>query len=378
MGRSTSPLAKFVATATAAYAISQQQAANAPQETSQSEKARVDKKANDLAGGPGSGLGPSPLSGSYVNSAIGDFDAETSIGRPVTENFGAVNGIVQNKPETGDLSTFTEAVGKIPGGAEIVGGIQQIAGGDLAGGIQTTAGGIATAAGSLNNILSLKRGSNIPAGGELFQSTGEPVEVKANPKNDWRVRLNCQWNQFNSSLFTRLADTGGVVWPLVPTVQVSTTANYNSVDPVHSNYPFLGYKSSQVDDITISGEFPVEVETDAEYWIAATTFLKTATKMFYGVSNNAGNPPIICQLSGYGSSIFNNVPVVVTNFQVSLNEDVNYIKYNPTNTWVPVLSTIQVTVKPIYSRSKQRQFSLQDYARGTMTTGASGSGQGFI
>jgi len=378
MARSTSPLAKFVAGATAAYAVSQAVGAKLPKQTSDSEKARVDKKTNELAGAPGSGTGPAPSIGYGAGSIDPRLAAAAGTQGAGTEAFGNGNVPKQNDLSAADLNTLKETVGSFPGGSEIVGGIEAFSQGDLASGFKQTAGGISKAAGSLNNILSLKRGSNLPAGGELFQSTGEPIEVSATPKNDWRVRLNCQWNQFDSALFARLEDTGGIVWPLVPTVQISTSANYSSIDPVHSNYPFLAYKNSQVDDITITGEFPVEVETDAEYWIAATTFLKTATKMFYGVSNNAGNPPIICQLSGYGASVFNNVPVVVTNFQVGLNDDVNYIRYTPTNTWVPVLSSVSVTVKPIYSRSKLRQFSLQDYARGSMTTGQGGSGQGYI
>jgi hypothetical protein len=90
--------------------------------------------------------------------------------------------------------------------------------------------------------------------------------------------------------------------------------------------------------------------------------------MFFGQGNLAGNPPIICNLSGYGSSIFDKVPVVIKSFSVDLKDDVNYIKCNTwqTNTWVPVLSTISVTVSPIYNRRRLRKFSLQEYSKGTV------------
>jgi hypothetical protein len=132
-----------------------------------------------------------------------------------------------------------------------------------------------------------------------------------------------------------------------------------------------------VDDIQISGEFSCETETDAAYWIAATTFFKTATKMFFGTGEKAGNPPIICNLTGYGSSIFERVPVIITAFSVDLKDDVNYVRCNAfgTSTWVPVLSTISVTVKPIYNRRRMRTFSLEDYARGKM---ADKDGVGYI
>ena len=65
------------------------------------------------------------------------------------------------------------------------------------------------------------------------------------------------------------------------------------------------------------------------------------------------------------------VPVIVKTFSVDLKEDVNYIKCNTfgTNTWVPVISTISVTVTPVYNRSRMRKFSLQDYSRGKTSGG---------
>jgi hypothetical protein len=47
-------------------------------------------------------------------------------------------------------------------------------------------------------------------------------------------------------------------------------------------------------------------------------------------------------------------------------EDVNYINVsiNNSNQWVPAVSTISVTVAPVYSREKLRSFSLQDFANG--------------
>jgi hypothetical protein len=167
-------------------------------------------------------------------------------------------------------------------------------------------------------------------------------------------------------MFKPLESTGGVVWPFTPTVSIATKANYTSVDTVHSNYPFQAYKNSVVDDIQITGEFSCETEKDAAYWIAATVFFKTATKMFFGQGPNEGNPPIVCNLTGYGSSIFEKVPVIIKSFSVDLNPDVNYIQCNSfgTNTWVPVMSTISVTVSPIYNRRNLRRFSLTDFANG--------------
>ena len=157
------------------------------------------------------------------------------------------------------------------------------------------------------------------------------------------------------------------MWPYLPNITLSTKANYTQLDPVHNIQPFQAYKNSQVEDIQISGDFTVENEFDAEYWIQATTFLRTATKMFFGASANPGNPPIICNLTGYGARVFNNVPIVIKSFSIDFKEDVNYMRYGKDGgapTWVPVISTISVTVSPIYNRTRLRQFSLQDFAAG--------------
>ena len=109
---------------------------------------------------------------------------------------------------------------------------------------------------------------------------------------------------------------------------------------------------------------------DAAYWIQGTTFLKTATKMFFGQGEHVGNPPVVCNLTGYGARIFNNVPVIVKSFSVDFKDDVNYMKYTPDDgapTWVPIMSTISVTVSPIYNRTRLRQFNLKDYASGSLT-----------
>ena len=156
---------------------------------------------------------------------------------------------------------------------------------------------------------------------------------------------------------------------------VSTSDNV--LTTVHSNYTNYAYKGSQVDDITISGDFTCQTENDAAYWIAATTFFKTATKMFFGQGNLAGNPPLICNLTGYGSSIFDKVPIIIKSFSVDLKDDVNYVKCDTygTNTWVPVISTISVVVSPVYNRERMRKFNLQDYARGKI---ADANGVGYI
>ncbi len=318
------------------------------------EKTKLDEKVSDLVAGAKSGL--SQLAGDAKNFG------NSAMGGNVTVN-SAVSGAVDKlKSVAGSTSNL---------GADISGVINKLTGGNLAGGLLKAASSISGAAGMLNNILSLKRGINIPKGAQVFMPQGQAIQLSAGSKDDWRVRITCQWDIFNSPLFAVLQQTGGVVWPYMPNITVSTKAEYSTIPITHANYSQYSYKNSVVDDISISGEFSCETKADAAYWIAATTFFKTATKMFFGQGDKAGNPPIICNLTGYGSHVFDKVPVIVKSFSVDFKDDVNYIQCDPFNdqkyTWVPILSTITVVVAPVYSRQGLRKFSLQDYAKGKMS-----------
>jgi hypothetical protein len=355
MALPTNPLAKVGSAASSAYETALKEVSNFTNSATGTDKAPLAPLINDLGAGPGSGLNGF-ASGVSGNPGPGDSGSQTSV-------IGATAGTA-----LGNAGASTQTAEGKPGAfANIASGVTNF---------------FKSAAGKVDDLLSKKRGKNIPKGAELFNPAGQGIELTPAKSNDWRVRLNADWTIFpDSVLFDRLWATGGVVWPYLPTVSISTSANYTQVDPTHNNYPFQSYKNSQVNDISISGEFSCETEADAEYWIAATLFFKTATKMFFGQGENAGNPPIVCTLSGYGTSIFDNVPVVIKSFSVDLPPDVNYVNYNganklgmpATNTWVPVLSTISVTVTPIYNRERLRRFSLRDYANGEPS-----GGTGFI
>jgi hypothetical protein len=367
MPLSINPIAQLVASVSAGITRATNEAqAKLPNATDVLSKANLDSKISSLSGGIGSGL--NGLTGN-AKSAFGQLtDKASAFGNslPGATALGNIGNSVSSTV-AGGINTLQSVAGSTSNlTADISGTLNKLTGGNLAGGLQSLAGTISSAAGMLNNILSLKRGANLPSGAEAFIKQGTAIKLSPGAKNDWRVRITCQWNIFNSPLFSLLENTGGVVWPYLPNITVSTKANYTTIDPTHGNYSFQTYKNSAVDDITITGEFSCETETDAAYWIAATTFFKTATKMFFGQGEFAGNPPLVCNLTGYGASVFDKVPVVIKSFSVDLKDDVNYVRCNTfgTNTWVPVMSTVTVTVSPVYNRQRLRKFNLQDYARG--------------
>lgn len=254
--------------------------------------------------------------------------------------------------------------------------------------------------------------------------------------DDWRVRISLAdkatifykaTGANPNNLMAPLVETNGVIFPYTPSIQVSHVANYSPTTPVHSNYSQQFYTNSEVSDITIGGEFTVQGIDEGKYLLAVIYFFRSATKMFFGSGANAGNPPPIVFLDGYGSHYFPHVPCVITNFTHTMPNEVDYIQipvttttltestvtpstpmsvvndsqgplYAPnmgrdatatnkaanttkteyksvtTSTRVPAVSTISITLKPIYSRKNLHDnFNLDAFAAGrliqTATTG---------
>ena len=269
------------------------------------------------------------------------------------------------------------------------------------------------AAGSVANRLSA---AGLPVGGifgrqqrTLQSNVGAPSATE-----DWGVKLTLPATTYselfgNSPIMDKesIGVRNGMRWPVTPFINMSHSANYDSRAVIHNNYPYYAYQNSQIDQITISGSFPVNDQKSGLNFLGTLHFLRTVTKMYYGAESiNQGNPPPVCRLNGYGDFVYKNVPVIITNFNVELREQIDYIGITvPTggqasefttiqdvtgmataeNTrdaeessgsvnYVPTDSLIAVTCLPIYSRNKiTNEFNLKAFAEGDLT-----KNRGFI
>jgi len=245
-----------------------------------------------------------------------------------------------------------------------------------------------------------------------------------NANQDWRVRISLPWNSdyfYNDasmsntsilsplisvpqnfgtlaqSVFNNLTNNQnpttriGVVFPYTPQVQITHTANYTKQSLAHNNYANYFYENSEVQAINISGDFTVQSVDEGQYLLATIYFLRAVTKMFYGADPQAGNPPPIVYLNGYGQYYLPNVPCVVTSFSHTMPADVDYMDipepyvtasgYNPqqqarvlNSTRLPTTSSVSLTLQPVYSRFAQSQgFSLNDFAQGALVNPAYGN-----
>ena len=242
---------------------------------------------------------------------------------------------------------------------------------------------------------------------------------------DWAVKLTLASQTYNdlfgsSSLTSGLTSgENGMRFPTTPFINLQHTSNYNQIGLTHNNYPYQAYQNPQVQQITISGDFPVQDQASGLRWLSTVHFLRTITKMYYGGELNTGNPPPVARLNGYGDHVFNNVPCVVTDFTVEFRQNVDYISITVPSggsaagprgvpgfftdadvtreafrgggasqltadprqavekggsiNKVPTDSLITLTVIPVYSRNKvSNQFNLKSFANGDLTN------KGFI
>jgi len=218
---------------------------------------------------------------------------------------------------------------------------------------------------------------------------------------DWRVRISLATNATifykgtNPGIQAPLLNTSGVVFPYTPSISVQHNARYGETKLTHSNYASYFYEGSDVSAITIAGEFTVQSPEEGKYVIAALTFFRSCTKMWFGTQTQplAGNPPPMVFLNGYGKLYFPNVPCVITNFNHTMPAEVDYLEvrhsadeFNPYGntktggqaksqiemlsnaaTRVPTSSTMSITVQPVYSRKfVHENFNLDSFATGEL------------
>ena len=287
-------------------------------------KQNLDATVNRLSGGFGSSL--NGITGSINSTSVSNL-----------------SGTIQNFAQNGLTSLSDAATSFATAGQSVIDNIA--AGGSVAGlatGLLNGAARASSLAGIAVDLISAARAKNIPSTATLaLGEEASVVQVYPSNEGDWRIRID--------SMF------GEIIFPTTPTFSLSNKANYNNQDLVHANFPHPVYKNSTSDDISISGEFPVETLEDAQDWLRTIALGRGLTKMFFG---GTGNPPPICTLSGYGA-VLKYIPVVIKSFQVDFKDDVHYIQAAGAS--VPRLSTIQITCMPVYSKSSQRGFDLEAY-----------------
>jgi hypothetical protein len=122
--------------------------------------------------------------------------------------------------------------------------------------------------------------------------------------------------------------------------------------------------------LQLQTEFTNTTIEEHTYTQGVLHFLRSVTKMFYGANEGtnpaAGTPPPVLRFSAYGPQIFNNIPVVVSNFATTFDPNVDLIEGNGGIALPAIMNfAIDLVVQQSPARQKQ-QFTTSGFINGQM------------
>ena len=173
-----------------------------------------------------------------------------------------------------------------------------------------------------------------------------------------------------------LRQHNGILFPYQPDITYSQSVNYSPYDMTHTNYTFNAYRNTPSPTIQMTVQFASITQEEGEYTLGALHFLRSVSKMFFGLKDLGGNPssgtpPPVLRFSAFGEQQFNNIPVVLESFSTTYDSGVDLKDINGTQ--VPTIMNffIGISVQNNPDRQK-REYSTHNFING------SGYKQGFI
>lgn len=221
---------------------------------------------------------------------------------------------------------------------------------------------------------------------EATPDLSQAADILVNGKKPKDNRIRLRPKQTSGSTFPLFGDeksvlyqlnaTGGAIFPYTPTITMSHKATYSEQSPVHANTDYHLYNNTPAVQIQIQGDFTAQNLDEARYTLACMHFFRTSTKMHFGVNDpNAGLPPPMLVLSGYGEFMFNSLDVILTDFSMEMPNGVDYMEVTigESIAWVPVKTTMSVSLIVQQTPAKQRDdFNFDQFASGELFSMQSG------
>jgi hypothetical protein len=116
-------------------------------------------------------------------------------------------------------------------------------------------------------------------------------------------------------------------FPYTPQIEYGQEVKYDSYSMSHTNYQTYGYGRTENPSINMTCKFSAHTSEHFNLSVYALRFLRTYTKMNYGRTDPLrGLPPRILRFFAYGNQVFDNVPVVISKFNMTFPEDIDYVK----------------------------------------------------
>lgn len=119
-------------------------------------------------------------------------------------------------------------------------------------------------------------------------------------------------------------------FPYTPQIDYSNDVKYDSFNLTHTNYQPYAYARTENPQLTLQCKFSSHTKDHFNISENAIRFLRIYTKMNYGRKDlDRGQSPRILRFFAMGNPVFYNVPVVISRFNITFPEDVDYIKGTP-------------------------------------------------
>jgi hypothetical protein len=173
-----------------------------------------------------------------------------------------------------------------------------------------------------------------------------------------------------------LRQHNGILFPYQPDITYSQSVNYSPYDMTHTNYTFNAYRNTPSPTIQMTVQFASITQEEGEYTLGALHFLRSVSKMFFGLNDLGGNPssgtpPPVLRFSAFGEQQFNNIPVVLESFSTTYDSGVDLKDISGTQ--VPTLMNFFIGMSIQINPDRQKNvYSTHNFING------SGYKQGFI
>lgn len=169
-----------------------------------------------------------------------------------------------------------------------------------------------------------------------------------------------------------LERSGGIVFANQPDIVTGHSVNYSPINLTHTNYTSYAYGGSSSPTLQVTAQFSNVTREEHEYTQGVIHFLRSVTKMFYGVnegtSPSAGTPPPVLRFSAFGTQMFHDVRVLVGSFQVPFQSDTDLVEHQ--GQALPALQTIALDLLVTVNAARQKQeFSKAKFVTGSLYTG---------
>lgn len=252
--------------------------------------------------------------------------------------------------------------------------------------LQTISPGLGSLSGDVSSLYST--GLNQYIGGAAgttttfsTQSTGitnaaVATASSSSASNDQRLRLahlsgySVAGGSPYAGIQQPLSLTSGLMFPYTPTVQFSQDVDYAHLSMVHSNTDYYSFTRSPNTTINVTAKLSVQNQTEGQYVMAAIQFLRTVSKMNFGQSDsNAGLPPPILTVTGYGTYMLNGARVFLKQHSYSFEETMDLVQVQVGSgvVWLPALFTVSLSlVVQQTPRAMRQDFTLDKYRDGSL------------